>query len=136
MKKMKFGLLPRILVAILLGIILGSCLPLAVIRVFVTFNSIFGQFLGFMIPLIIVGLVAPAIGDIGKNAGKLLLVTVAIAYFDTILSGFLSYGTASWIFPDIINGMVSEHVEKAQSVLPYFTITIPPLPLYIYYTIK
>ena len=50
-----------------------------------------------MIPLIIVGLVAPAIADLGSGAGKLLLVTVAIAYADTILAGLLSYGTGSWL---------------------------------------
>ena len=72
MKKVKFGLLPRVLVAIVLGVALGNVLPLTVIRLFATFNSVFGQFLGFMIPLIIVGLVTPAIGDIGKGAGKML----------------------------------------------------------------
>ena len=51
MKRFKFGLLPRILVAIVLGIVVGNWLPLPLTRVFITFNSIFGQFLGFMIPL-------------------------------------------------------------------------------------
>ena len=64
MKKVKFGLLPRVLVAIVLGVALGNMLPMAVIRLFATFNSVFGQFLGFMIPLIIVGLVTPAIRDV------------------------------------------------------------------------
>ena len=53
MKRFKFGLLPRILVAIVLGIVVGNWLPLPLTRVFITFNSIFGQFLGFMIPLFI-----------------------------------------------------------------------------------
>ncbi|MBQ8082818.1 MAG: cation:dicarboxylase symporter family transporter, partial [Clostridia bacterium] len=82
MKYIKMGLLPRVLTAIVLGIALGSVFNEAWVRVFVTFNSIFGQFLGFMIPLIIVGLVTPAIADIGRNAGRLLLITVAIAYVD------------------------------------------------------
>ena len=80
MKKIKIGLLPRILLAIVLGVVLGQVLTLPWIQVFVTFNAIFGQFLGFMIPLIIVGLVTPAIGDIGSGAGRLLLATVAIAH--------------------------------------------------------
>ena len=99
MKKVKFGLLPRVLVAIVLGVALGNMLPMAVIRLFATFNSVFGQFLGFMIPLIIVGLVTPAIGDIGKGAGKMLLVTVAIAYLDTVFAGGVSYATGSWLYP-------------------------------------
>lgn len=127
MKRFKFGLLPRILVAIILGVALGSWLPLPITRVFMTFNSIFGQFLGFIIPLIIVGLVTPAIGDIGRGAGKLLVITVLIAYIDTILAGFLSFGTGSWLFPDMIGGITSIGVDKATSIEPYFTISVPPL---------
>lgn len=127
MKKVKFGLLPRVLVAIVLGVALGNMLPMAVIRLFATFNSVFGQFLGFMIPLIIVGLVTPAIGDIGKGAGKMLLVTVAIAYLDTVFAGGVSYATGSWLYPDMIRGVASAHVGKAQTIAPYFTITIPQL---------
>lgn len=127
MKRFKFGLLPRIIVAIILGVALGSWLPLPITRVFITFNSIFGQFLGFMIPLIIVGLVTPAIGDIGRGAGKLLVITVLIAYIDTILAGFISFGTGSWLFPDMIAGITSIGVDKTTTIEPYFTISVPPL---------
>ncbi len=127
MKKIKIGLLPRIIIAIILGVALGQILPLGVIRVFMTFNSIFGQFLGFMIPLIIVGLVTPAIGDIGNGAGKLLVITVLIAYVDTIFAGFLSFGTGSWLFPDMIGGITSVGVGKDTAIEPYFTISVPPL---------
>ena len=102
-KHFKLGLLPRILIAIVLGVLLGNFLPLGWVRLFATFNGIFGQFLGFLIPLIIVGLVTPAIADIGKGAGKLLLVTVGIAYADTVFSGLLSYDTGSWLFPSLID---------------------------------
>lgn len=127
MKRFKFGLLPRILVAIVLGIVVGNWLPLPLTRVFITFNSIFGQFLGFMIPLIIVGLVTPAIGDIGRGAGRLLVVTVLIAYLDTVFAGLLSFGTGSWLFPDMIGSVTSAQVEKATPIEPYFTISVPPL---------
>ena len=90
MKKIKIGLLPRIIIAIILGIIFGNILPETVIKIFVTFNSLFSQFLGFMIPLIIVGLVAPAIADIGKDAGRMLVITTILAYAMTLLSGFIS----------------------------------------------
>ena len=122
------GLLPRILIAIVLGVVLGNCMSMAWIQVFTTFNSIFSQFLGFMIPLIIVGLVTPAIGDIGNKAGKLLLATVAIAYFDTILAGSLSYGVGEWLFPNMIEGQMAQTAtEKAADIEPYFTLSIPPL---------
>lgn len=125
---MKIGLLPRIVLAIILGIILGNVLSLPWVMVFVTFNAIFSQFLGFMIPLIIVGLVTPAIADIGKAAGRLLLMTVAIAYVDTILSGILAWGTGTWLFPAMVEG--TSHVVKVEesvTIAPYFSIQIPPI---------
>ena len=122
------GLLPRIILAIILGIVFGNIFTLPWIKVFATFNVVFSQFLGFMIPLIIVGLVTPAIADIGRSARKLLLMTVAIAYFDTILSGMLAYGTGLWLFPTMIeNTSHIVKVEEAISIAPYFSIEIPPI---------
>ena len=79
MKKIKLGLLPKIVIAIILGIGFGIVSPDMPVRVFVTFNALFSEFLGFLIPLIIVGLVTPAIADIGKGAGKLLVITALMA---------------------------------------------------------
>ena len=84
MKKIHIGLLPRIIIAILLGIAVGHFFPAPLVRIFVTFNGIFSEFLNFSIPLIILGLVTVAIADIGKGAGKMLLVTALIAYGATL----------------------------------------------------
>ena len=128
-KKIRIGLLPRVIIAILLGLFLGYYLPAPAVKVFLTFNSIFSQFLGFMIPLIIIGLVTPAIAGIGKGAGKLLLATVVIAYVDTIVAGGLSYGTGTWLFPSMIasTGGAIPQIEKATELTPYFTINIPAM---------
>jgi len=121
MKKFKIGLLPRILIAIVLGIIIGQVFPLGLVRIFETFNAIFSQFLGFCIPLIIVGLVTIAIADIGRGAGKMLLVTVLLAYGCTLLAGFP-------FFPPLItSGVPLEEISEAQGVEPYFSVKIPPL---------
>ena len=72
MKNFHIGLLPRIIIAIILGILFGNFLPASLVRLFVTFNAIFSEFLNFSIPLIIVGLVTIAIADIGKGAGRML----------------------------------------------------------------
>jgi len=93
----------------------------------VTFNSIFSNLLQFMIPLIIIGLVTPAISDIGKGAGKLLLITVVIAYCDTVFSGLLSYGTSVTVFPKLIAGTSASAVSEFESIEPFFTIQIPPM---------
>jgi len=102
MKKFKIGLLPRILIAIVLGIIIGQVFPLGLVRIFETFNAIFSQFLGFCIPLIIVGLVTIAIADIGRGAGKMLLVTVLLAYGCTLLAGFLSLSSHRSSLPEFL----------------------------------
>ena len=128
MKKHKIGLLGKILIAIALGIGAGLVAPSWMVRIFLTFNGIFSQFLGFAIPLIIVGLVAPAISDIGKTAGKMLLVTVAIAYGSTIFAGLASYLTGAALFPGMIqSGTALQEVASAEELAPYFTVTIPPL---------
>ena len=126
MKKFKFGLLPKIIVAIILGICLGMFTPETPVRIFVTFNGLFSEFLGFLIPLIIVGLVTPAIADIGKGAGKMLLVTAMLAYGATIFSGFLTYGVGESVFPSLISDDLKlTQISQADGVKPYFTVAIP-----------
>ncbi len=127
MKRIKIGLLGKIIIAIALGIGIGMFSPDWMVRIFLTFNGIFSQFLGFAIPLIIVGLVAPAISDIGNKAGKMLLITVAIAYGSTFFSGLVSYLTGASLFPDMIQSGAMHEVASAEELTPYFTVTIPPL---------
>lgn len=128
MKPIRIPLLGRIIIAIALGVALGGFLPEAVVRVFSTFNAIFGELLGFAIPLIIVGLVTVAIADMGRNAGRMLLLTVALAYGATLFSGLLALGTSYLTFPSLIEvGSVDPKTFEAGSVNPYFSISIPPL---------
>lgn len=127
MKIPKTGLLTRILIAIALGVGLGMIVPEWAVRLFLTFNGIFSQFLGFAIPLIIVGLVAPAISDLGRGAGKMLLVTVLIAYGSTVFSGLCSYLTGAAIFPSMIGPGALNEISAAAEPLPFFSVTIPPL---------
>lgn len=127
MKKRKIGLLPLIIAAIVLGIVAGNFFSAALVRVFITFNGLFSQFLDFMVPLIIVGLVTPAIADIGDGAGKMLLATVVIAYVDTVVAGLIGYGTGSALFPDMISSTHGYPVQKAVELTPYFEIKIPPI---------
>lgn len=128
MKLIKNNLLLQIVIAIILGSILGDKLPLFIGRIFLTFNAIFGNFLGFLVPLIIVGLIIPAIGNIGKEAGKLLLITTAIAYGSTLFSGFGTYLASITLFPTLLQGQTINLSETANNaILPYFSIDIPPL---------
>lgn len=130
MKKIKITLLAKVVIAIAAGVLFGQFLPAGIARIFVTFNSLFGNFLSFTIPLIIVGLVTPAIGDLGKGAGKLLAITALIAYLSTIMSGFFTYFSSAAVFPSIIPVSSSlSTVENPENflLLPYFKVAMPPL---------
>ena len=130
MKRIKMSLLLKIVIAILLGIGCSYFFPEALARVFVTFNSLFGNFLNFIIPLLILGLVAPGIAELGKGAGKMLGVTALLAYGSTVLAGYFSYGVCNFAYPLILEKgsfASSEALTAAEGLEPYFVIDMPPL---------
>ncbi|SIL36261.1 Na+/H+ dicarboxylate symporter [Mycobacteroides abscessus subsp. abscessus] len=124
----KYGILPWVIVAIILGLVCGQFFPTGLSRVFYTYNDIFSQFLNFAVPLIIVGLVIPAIGDLGRGAGKWLGLTAALAYASTIFSGVLTYIVCAWLFPSLLNPGTFSDVKASEESLAaasgYFTIEI------------
>lgn len=127
MKKMKLGLLPRIIIAIALGIVCGLFFPGWIVRIFLTVNSLFGNFLNFIIPLLILGLVAPGIADLGKGAGRLLLITALLAYGFTLFSGFFIYFTCDLSYPWLLNtsDKLSAVADNTVALQPYFTVEMP-----------
>ena len=128
-KRFKFGLLPRVLVAIALGIVCSLFFPMWAARAVATFNSLFGNFLAFIIPLLILGLVAPGIAEMGKSAGKLLLITVALAYTSTLLAGYFSYFTCKLAYPLILvrdPSFALASISESSSIQPFFTIDMAP----------
>lgn len=126
----RISLLPRILIAMVLGIAAGFVLPAWGARVFATFNSFFSAFLNFLIPLLIIGFVAPAIAELGRRAGRMLAATAAIAYAMTVAVGLLAYATADLTFPALISPQSIEAAalgHASPTPQPYFTIGIEPL---------
>lgn len=127
MKVRRPNLLVLIIIAIIAGIFCGLFFPDFLTRIFITFNSIFSNFLGFCIPLIILGFVAPAIGDIGSGAGKMLVLTVVLAYGATLGAGFLSYFTGETFFPLFLDSAhKTASIDNTVSLTPFFTIPMPP----------
>ena len=126
----KLGLLPKVAIAIVLGICFSFFFPRWAVGIFVTINGIFGNFLSFTIPLIILGLVAPGIAELGKGAGRLLGITALFAYVSTLLSGFFSFFTCDWIYPKILDntaGVNELTATGAQVIEPFFTVAMPPM---------
>lgn len=129
-KKSGMSLILWILIGIGAGIGAGFIFPDWAVRIFATFNGLFSQFLSFFIPLLILGFVAPAIFDIGRGAGKMLIVTALIAYLMTFGSGLMAYFSADSLFPSMIKAdtyVAATDVAKSSSPQPYFTIEIEPL---------
>lgn len=128
-RKSRFGLLLWILCAIILGIAFGLILPVPIARVFTTFNGLFAGFLDFIVPLVIIGFVTPAIGELGRGAGKMLGLTAGVAYLSTILAGLGSLAVALLVLPTMLRGKTIGTLEDpSQSALaPFFTIEIEPV---------
>ena len=128
-KKFKLGLLPKLLIAIVLGIIIGQFFPVWFCRVVVTASSIFSSFLKFIIPLMIVAYVTMGIADLKSGAGKLLLITVALAYGSTLIAGSASYLVSASLFPSFMSEGALEQIAATadNSLVSYISISIPPL---------
>ncbi|QTD42738.1 dicarboxylate/amino acid:cation symporter [Sporosarcina sp. Te-1] len=132
--KIKVGLIWRIIIAIGLAILLGWSLPLlhegfakGFGRTFATFNMIFGGFLNFVVPLIIVAFIAPGIAKLGKGSGKLLGLATAFAYISTIVAGVLAFFAATTILPNFIK-TGQRQIEGNHHVLkPFFELELTPL---------
>ncbi|MDY6055243.1 dicarboxylate/amino acid:cation symporter [Micrococcus sp.] len=127
-RRPRLGLLPRILLAIALGVLVGLVAPDAMVRVFATVNALFSGFLGFIVPVLILALVAPAIGDLGRGAGKWLALTGGIAYGSTLFGGFLALAVAMLVFPLILQPGSLEAMSNPEDSLlgPFFTVEMPP----------
>ena len=129
MKKYEIGLVPKLIIAIVIGILIGQCLPESVCRFVVTLSGIFGSFLKFVIPLMILAYVTMGIADLSQGAGKLLLITVLIAYGSTLVAGSGSYLVSSTLFPSFISADALAQIEATaeKSVAAFFSITLPPV---------
>ncbi len=126
----KLSLITRIFLCLVLGIAVGLLCGANNIqfpvRLLATFSGLFGSFLSFVIPLIIIGFIIPGIASLGSKSGKGLIITTVIAYVSTLVAGFAAYLVGVGILPKLIKGGVLLS-EAGQSIEPYFTIEIPAI---------
>ena len=128
MKIPRLSLFVKVLIAIVCGALLGLVAPDVMVRIFKTFNVLFAQLLKFIVPLLVLGLVTPAIANLGKGAGKMLLIVVAIAYVSTVCAGLFSYISGNVLFPHYLTpGELSTEAVAAKEFKPYIDMKIPPL---------
>lgn len=127
LKRITSSLLFKIVVAIILGIACSFFFPVWLARVFATFNGLFGNFLGFFVPVLIFALITPAIAGLGRGAGKWLAVTTAIAYLSALVAGLISWGLATVLYPILLAGQESVKtgdIEKG-ALEPYLKVDMP-----------
>ena len=127
MIKYRPGLLSRLFAAIVLGVVIGLVSPDWTIRALNWFRDLFGQFIRFFVPFIIIGLVTPAIADTGKSAGRMLLLTMGIAYASTLLAGAFAYGVSCGVFPAILSSGAFGEAVKSKVFPAFFQLQIPPV---------
>ncbi|MBC2575867.1 dicarboxylate/amino acid:cation symporter [Peptostreptococcus canis] len=130
MKKIKLGLVSKLVIAIIIGIILGNMkfLPANLLRVLITLSSLFGEFLNFIIPLMIIGFVVKGIAELSEGAGKLLGITALTAYCSTLIAGTIAYFVAKNLFPTFITAELIEKVKgNVEPLTPFFKINLTPM---------
>ena len=133
--KFKIGLIWRIVIAIALAVGLGMLLPAihegfstGFTRTAATFNMIFGGFLNFVVPLIIIAFIAPAIAKLGRGSGKLLGLATGFAYISTIVAGMIAFLAASTILPGIIGNVSGDIVDAGKApATAFFELELTPV---------
>jgi Na+/H+-dicarboxylate symporter len=129
MKKKKLGLVPKLILGIIAGILIGSFLPKGFVQVLVTISTLFSAFLKFVIPFIIIGFVTAGIADLATGAGKLLGITTAISYSSTLIAGLIALTIATLVFPSFIDPSVASQIGDPEAGMLSAIFTIPLEPM-------
>ncbi|MCL2415056.1 MAG: dicarboxylate/amino acid:cation symporter [Bacteroidales bacterium] len=128
-KTFNIGLVPRLLIAIVVGILLGSFAPEFINRTVITVSTLFGSFLMFVIPLMILAFVTIGIANLTHGAGKLLGITMGMSYISILIAGIVAYFVSLSLFPTFLDPTVIGLVGdiEAGMLTPFFTVAIPPI---------
>ncbi|ABW18711.1 dicarboxylate/amino acid:cation symporter [Alkaliphilus oremlandii] len=122
----KLGLLPRLLIGIVIGILIGATKIEILTRLLMTFSGIFGEFLNYIIPLLIIAFVAPGIAELGDKAGRLLGITAGLAYISTVIAGTMAYLIATAVLPILVPSGANIGTGGIE-ISAIFTLQIPPI---------
>ena len=131
-KAADFSLILKLLAGIVIGSLAGTYLgshtesPLhCIMDAVVSLRYIFGQIIFFLVPLVIVGFITPAIVRLGQNASRILFTAVAIAYLSSIGAAFFSTVAGYTIIPHLSIATSAETLRSLPKIV--FQLDIPPL---------
>ena len=125
MKKFLSSLPFRLIVALIVGILLGQVFGEGPMKVMVSIQYILGQLITFCVPLIIIGFIAPSITRMGNNASRLLGVAVTIAYLSSICAAFMSTAAGYGLIPHLSIATDIEGLRELPAVV--FQLNIPQI---------
>ena len=117
------GLILKIFAGIVVGILLGLFSPMELIKILSSIGFVLGQYIRFVIPLLIIAFVAKGVAEFGQKAGKALLLGLILAYLSTICAELLGFSVATAFLPHL--GIVPGSVVSAVKITPYLRIEIP-----------
>ena len=125
MKKIFSSLPFRLLIALVIGILLGQVFGEVPMKVVVSLQYILGQLIMFCVPLIVIGFIAPSITRMGNNASRMLGVAVVIAYLSSICAAFMSTAAGYGLIPHL---SIVTDVEGLRDLPPViFQLNIPQI---------
>ena len=101
MKKFFNNTIVQLLVAVIVGIIAGFYVEGSALSAIVSIKHLSGQIIFFLVPLIILGFIAPSIAHLRSNASKMLLFAFGIAYLSSIGASFFGAGVGYQVIPHL-----------------------------------
>jgi len=115
----------QLLLAVVIGIITGFYIKGAALGAIVSIKHITGQLIFFLVPLIILGFIAPSIAQLRSNASKMLLFAFGIAYLSSVGASFFGAAVGYQVIPHLnIASDASALKELPENMLK---IDIPPV---------
>lgn len=122
----KIGLIPRLILALIIGTLIGLYAPSWAIRLTETARILLGNLIKYFIPLIMIFFVAAGIAEFGKDSSRILAYTVGISYISTILACLFGAIVAYILVP--IFSVESGGIVAAIDIgAPFVEINMPPI---------
>src|SRR5690554_3095637 len=121
-------LILKLIAGILIGSLTGLFAPEVLTRLLLTFKSLFGELLFFVIPLLILFFITSGIAALPKKSGKLLGRTLGVAYLSTAIAGIGAFFVARLVVRLLTaNSQTVAEELNGNGLLPVITMDIPPI---------
>lgn len=115
----------QLLIAVALGIVAGMFIDGAALGVIVSIKHLAGQVIFFLVPLIILGFIAPSIAHLSSNASKMLLFAFGIAYLSSVGASIFGAAVGYSVIPHL--NIVSDASSLKELPENMLKIDIPPV---------